>query len=146
MSEVKAQALSERFSTTQAVIELIDWAYDAGIRHFMFTTHDRVTELCDHFRMWPRRYPDLVLYPAMPYAHKYASLVANKGFLGAVSEIVRGSGSASNAIQSVFRAGMGAIQQDPLAMMRSMIDAELNMFHGLRVEAIFLQDRKSTRL
>src|ERR1035441_7049573 len=73
MSEEKAQALSERFSTVDSIIEVIDCAYETGIRHFMFTTHDRVAAICDHFRKWPLRYPDLSLYPAMPRSEEHTS-------------------------------------------------------------------------
>jgi hypothetical protein len=140
MSEEKAQALSERFAALPSVIRVIDDAYDAGIRDFMFTTHDRVGEICNHFRRWPERYPDLKLYPAMPYAHKYANLVADKGIMGAVVEVLRGDGSASSAMRAALRAGMGALQQDPIKVMRLLVDAELRMFRGLHVEAIFLQN------
>lgn len=140
MSEEKAQALSERFSQMPAVIKVIDYAYDAGIRDFMFTTHERVSEICDHFRRWPQRYEGLKLYPAMPYAHKYANLVADRGIMGAVVDVLRGDGSTSSAMRSVVRVGMGALQQDPIAVMRLLIDAELRMFRGLHVEAIFLQN------
>lgn len=140
MSEEKAQALSERFSRLPSIINVIDQAYDAGIRDFMFTTHDRVSEICDHFRRWPQRYQGLRLYPAMPYAHKYANLVADKGILGAVVDVLRGDGSASGTMRAAVRAGMGAFQQDPIAIMRLLIDAELRPFRGLHVEAIFLQN------
>lgn len=139
MSEEKAQSLAERFCTVDAIIRVIDEAYEAGIRNFMFTTHDRVAEICDHFRRFPSRYADLKIYPAMPYAHKYANLVTDKGLLGALVEVLRGSGS-SSALHTVVRAGVGALQQDPLAMMHLLIDAELRTFRGLRVEALFLQN------
>lgn len=140
MSEEKAQVLSERFSSLDSIIKVIDAAYDAGIRDFMFTTHDRVAAICDHFRKWPARYEGLKLYPAMPYAHKYANLVADKGIMGAVVDILRGDGSASSAIRSAMHAGLGAVQQDPIAVMRLLIDAEMRTFRGLHVEAIFLQN------
>ena len=140
MSEEKAQALSERFSTVASMIKVIDYAYDAGIRDFMFTTHDRIAEICDHFRKWPQRYLDLRLYPAMPYAHKYANLVTDKGIVGAVSEVLRGAGSASGAFRNVIRAGVGALQQDPIAVMRLLVDAELQAFRGLQIEAVFMQN------
>lgn len=140
MSEEKAQAQSERFSRLASIIKVIDHAYDAGIRDFMFTTHDAASDICDHFRRWPQRYEGIRLYPAMPYAHKYANLVADKGIMGAVVEVLRGDGSASGAMRAAVRAGMGAFQQDPIAVMRLLIDAELRTFRGLHVEAIFLQN------
>jgi hypothetical protein len=140
MSEEKAQALSERFSNLRSIIDVIDHAYNAGIRDFMFTTHDRVGAICDHFRAHPERYKGLRLYPAMPYAHKYANLVADKGIMGALVDVLRGDGSKTGAVRAAMRAGMGAVQQDPIAMMRLLIDAELRAFRGLHVEAVFLQN------
>lgn len=140
MSEEKAQALSERFSKLDSIIKVIDYAYDAGIRDFMFTTHDRVKDICDHFRRSPQRYRDLRLYPAMPYAHKYANLVADKGLMGAVIEVLRGDGSASGALRAAVQVGRGALQQDPITVMRLLVDAELRVFRGLDVQAIFLQN------
>jgi hypothetical protein len=140
MSEEKAQALSERFSSFESIIKVIDDAYDAGIRDFMFTTHDRVNEVCDHFRKFRNRYRDLKLYPAMPYAHKYANLVADKGIMGAVVDVLRGDGSAAGALRAAARAGIGALQQDPIMVMRMLIDAEMRSFLGLNVEAVFLQN------
>lgn len=140
MSEDKAQALSERFSKLDSVINVIDHAYEAGIRDFMFTTHDRVQQICDHFRRHPNRYRGIRLYPAMPYAHKYANLVADKGVMGAVVDVLRGDGSSSGALRAMFHAGRGALQQDPITIMRLLVDAELRMFHDLQVEAIFLQN------
>lgn len=140
MSEDKAQQQAERFSSLERILQVIDAAWDAGIRDFMFTTHDRVAEICDHFRENPGRYQGLRLYPAMPYAHKYANLVAERGVLGAVTDILRGTGSAFGALRQIGRAGVSALQQDPIEIMRLLVDAELNMFRGLHVEAIFLQN------
>ena len=78
MSENKAQALAEKFRELKAITDVIDIAYDCGINAFMLNTHDRAMHICDHFRKNAARYPDLCLYPSMPYAHKYANAVAEK--------------------------------------------------------------------
>jgi hypothetical protein len=140
MSEEKAQSLSERFTALESILAVIDQAYDAGIRDFMFTTHDRVAGICDHFRRFRERYQGIRLYPAMPYAHKYANLVADKGIMGAVLDVLSGDGSTTGAIRGMVRAGVGAIQRDPITVMRLLIDAELRAFRGLDVEAIFMQN------
>ena len=36
-----------------AVIDVLDAAYDEGVRTFMCTTHDRIAEICDHVRAEP---------------------------------------------------------------------------------------------
>ena len=50
MSEEKARAQAMRFQHLPAVLDVLDIAYDEGIRTFMCTTHDRVADICTHFR------------------------------------------------------------------------------------------------
>ena len=64
-----------RFQDTDAIMDVLDIAYDSGIRTFMCTTHDRIGEICDRVRADPGRYGDFTFYPCMPYAHKYANAV-----------------------------------------------------------------------
>ena len=45
MSEAKASAQSMRFQDPSAIIEVLDTAYEQGIRTFMCTTHDRVADI-----------------------------------------------------------------------------------------------------
>ena len=53
MSEEKAQAQAMRFKDVQAIMDVIDVAHECGLRGFMFSTHDRVAEVCDRFRENP---------------------------------------------------------------------------------------------
>ena len=140
MSEEKAQAQSERFKDINAVIKVIDNAYDCGIHAFMFNTHDRVAELCDHFRANPKTYSDLRLYPSMPYAHKYANAVNEKGMIGALNDFVFAGRSVGQALQTVVRGGFTVIKRDMMEVMKIMVDAEMRMFRDLNVRAIFLQN------
>ena len=50
MSEDKARAQAMRFPTTGSVIEVLDAAYDEGIKVFMCTTHERIRDICDYMR------------------------------------------------------------------------------------------------
>jgi hypothetical protein len=140
MSEEKAQALAERFKDTRAIIRVIDAAYDCGIHAFMFNTHDRVAEICDHFRANPRQYSDLRLYPSMPYAHKYANAVNEKGMIGALNEFVFSGRSLGQALSTVIRGGKSLINKDMIEVMKLLVDAEMRMFKGLHVRAVFLQN------
>ena len=92
MSEEKARAQAMRFQSLDAVMEVLDAAYDAGVRTFMCTTHDRVGEICDRVRLDPERYADFTFYPCMPYAHKYANAVTEDGMLGAIKRFLPGEG------------------------------------------------------
>ena len=88
MSEERAQSQAERFKDIRAIVRVIDAAYECGIHAFMFSTHDRVAEICDQFRANPAKYSDLHLYPSMPYAHKYANAVNEKGMIGALNDFM----------------------------------------------------------
>ena len=74
-----------RFQDIEAVIDVLDAAYDEGMHTFMCTTHDRIAQVSDHVRANPDRYANFTFYPGMPYAHKYANAVTENGMLGAVN-------------------------------------------------------------
>ena len=88
MSEDKALELAVRFSTDASILRVIDDAYACGVRGYMFNTHARVVNLCQSFRDRKRMYSGMNLYPSMPYAHKYANAVAEKGIFGALKEFL----------------------------------------------------------
>ncbi len=136
MSEEKARAQAMRFQDLEAIIGVLDSAYAAGIRTFMCTTHDRVAEICEHFRQHPRRYPDYQFYPCMPYAHKYANAVTEHGMLEALRKFLPEDG----ALGAVLRGGLAVANKDAEAVLKLLVDAEMKMFHGLRTPVVFLQN------
>jgi hypothetical protein len=140
MSEEKAQAQAERFRDTNAILRVLDAAYECGIHAFMFNTHDRVADICDHFRAHSGRYPDLRLYPSLPYAHKYANAVNEKGIVGALHEFLLSGRTLGQALHTVIRSGRGLVHKDMIEAMRLLVDAEMWMFRGLSLGAVFLQN------
>jgi hypothetical protein len=136
MSEEKARAQGLRFQEIGAIIDVLDSAYDEGVRTFMCTTHDRISLVCDHIRAHPDRYPDFLFYPGMPYAHKYANAVTEDGMLGAVKRFLPDEGFMDAAI----RGGTSMAKKDIEGMTTLLIDAEMKMFQGLKTPVIFLQN------
>jgi hypothetical protein len=136
MSEEKARAQSMRFQDLQAIIDVLDAAYQEGIRTFMCTTHDRMTEICEHFRANSSKYPDYQFYPCMPYAHKYANAVTEHGMIEALRMFLPQDG----AIGAMLKGGMALANKDIEAIMQLLIDAEMKPFHGLRTPVIFMQN------
>lgn len=136
MSEEKARAQSMRFQDIRAVIDVLDTAYDEGIKAFMCTTHDRIAMVCDHMRANPERYKDFEFYPCMPYAHKYANAVTEHGMLGAVKRFLPDEGF----IDAALRGGMSLAKKDIEGITTLLIDAEMKMFQGLKTPVIFLQN------
>jgi hypothetical protein len=140
MSEEKAEALTVKFRTLEAITDVIDVAYDNGIRAFMLNTHDRTRDICDHFRSNPTRYKDLVLYPSMPYAHKYANAVAEKGIFGAINEILLTDSSAGDILGMIGKGSKILFDRDVIKTMQLLIDLEMKMFRDLNVKVVFLQN------
>jgi hypothetical protein len=136
MSEEKARAQSIRFRNTDAIIDVLKVAYDEGIRVFMCTTHDRISEVCDYFREHQDLYADFVFHPCMPYAHKYSNAVTDRGLLGALKSFLPEQGK----ISALFLGGVSVARRDIEGMITLLIDAEVKMFHGLKTPVIFLQN------
>ncbi|MBW4025340.1 MAG: hypothetical protein HIU92_19795 [Proteobacteria bacterium] len=136
MSEEKARAQLMRFESDQAIIDVLDIAYEAGIRVFMCTTHDRIAVICDHVRAHPTRYADFEFYPCMPYAHKYANAVTEHGMFEALKLFLPKEG----AIGALMKSGVSVATKDMQGIARLLIDAEMKMFHGLRTPVIWLQN------
>lgn len=140
MSEEKAQALAEKFRDLKAITDVIDIAYDCGIRAFMLNTNERAKDICDHLRRNPSRYADLCLYPSMPYAHKYATAVAEKGIFGALKDSVLADSSAGNIVGMLTKGGASLFDKDMIKVMQLLIDIEMKIFRDLNVKVIFLQN------
>lgn len=136
MSEEKARAQAMRFQELDAVMAVLDAAYDEGIRTFMCTTHERVAEIVDVIRANPDRYPGFVFYPCMPYAHKYANAVTDHGMLGALRRFLPDDGVVATAL----RGGRAVARKDVESMITMLIDAEMSMFRGVRTPVVFLQN------
>lgn len=136
MSEEKARAQAMRFQDNAAIIDVLDAAYQEGIRTFMCTTHDRMSEICDHFRAHPERYPDYRFYPCMPYAHKYANAVTEHGMIDALRMFLPQDG----ALNAMLKGGIALANKDIESIMQLLIDAEMKMFHGLSTPIVFMQN------
>ena len=136
MSEEKARAQAMRFQDIDAIISVLDAAYDEGVRTFMCTTHDRIEAVCNHMRANPERYKDFTFFPCMPYAHKYANAVTEDGPLGAMKRFLPSEG----LLDAAMRGGMSLAKKDIEGVATLLIDAEMKMFEGLKTPVIFLQN------
>jgi hypothetical protein len=136
MSEEKARAQSMRFQDIGAVIDVLDVAYDEGLRTFMCTTHDRIALICEHMRAQPERYQDFKFYPGMPYAHKYADAVTEDGLIGATRRFLPGEG----LMDAALRGGSAMVKREIEGLITLLIDAEMKMFDGLSTPVVFLQN------
>lgn len=140
MSQEKAQQLSEKFFDINNIFNVYNIAIDAGVKAIMLNSNDRAKEICSHFVKNHQKYKDIAWYPSIPYPHKYANLVAEKGILPAVNEVLFKDNSAMGVLGMVAKGGMAVLGKDAIKMMQMLIDVEMKMFKGLEVKAVFLQN------
>jgi hypothetical protein len=136
MSEDKAREQAMRFRDLDAIMEVLDAAYDEGVRTFMCTTHARIAEVVERVKADPERYPDYQFYPCMPYAHKYANAVTELGMMGAVRSFL----PETSLFSAAMKGGKALATKDISEMMTMLIDSEMNMFRGVSTPVIFLQN------
>jgi hypothetical protein len=136
MSEERARQQAMRFQDIKAVIQVLDDAYAENVKTFMCTTHERTSEICDHFRANREKYPGYKFYPCLPYAHKYANAAAELGILGAVRSFL----PQDNAMGALLKGGVSLATKDVEGLAQLLVGAELQMFDGLETPVIFLQN------
>jgi hypothetical protein len=140
MSQEKAQQLSEQFFDISNIYRIYDIAFDAGIRAVMLNSNDRAAIICDHFREFEKKYEDIRWYPSIPYPHKYANLVAEKGIIPAINEVLFKNNSTSDILGLMAKGGIALFSKDAMKVMQMLIDVEMKMFRGLDIKVVFLQN------
>lgn len=135
LSDEKSRAQAIRFKTDEAIISVLDSVIDLGINTFMCTTHDRISNICDHMRSRPDRYSGFKIYPCMPYAHKYVNAITELGYIGTLKEYLPG-----NIFSTFAKGGIAFAKKDVIKMMELLIDAEMKMFRGIETPVIFIQN------
>ncbi len=140
MSQEKAQALSERFYDISNIYKVYDIAFKNGINAVMLNSNERAKEICGYFKANHSRYSHINWYPSIPYPHKYAHLVAEKGIFPAINEVIFNNNSVFGVLETIAKGGMAVLGKNPIKMMQLLIDAEYRIFKGLNVKVLFLQN------
>jgi len=140
MSQEKAQQLAEKFYDIKNIYRIYDNVIESGVKEIMLNSNDRAKDICNHFREHKEKYQNISWYPSIPYPHKYANLVAEKGILPAINEVLFKDNSASGVLGMTVKGGMAVLSKDAIKMMQMLIDVEMKMFKGLNVKVVFLQN------
>ena len=131
MSEEKPRMQAMHFQDIRAVIKVLEDAYAEGIRTFMCTTHERIAEVCDHFRSHRGQYPDYKFYPCLPYAHKYANAAAELGVLGAIRSFL----PQDNALGALLKGGLSLAGQACTGTSRVLVARQIRAEFTARLVA-----------
>lgn len=140
MSQEKAQQLAEMFYNIDNIIRIYDMVYASGVRGIMLNSNDRALEITDYFKKNSSKYPDLNWYPSIPYPHKYANLISEKGIIPTINDVLFKDNSALGVLGMMAKGGAAIINKDVVRLMQMLIDIEMRMFKGLNVKVIFLQN------
>lgn len=140
MSQEKAQQLTEKFYDIKNIYKVYDIVYETGIKAFFLNSNDRAIEICEHFRTEKNKYQDIVFYPSIPYPYKYANMVAEKGIVSTMKDILFKNNTIGGAIGMAAKGGLSVLSKDVIKLMQILIDMEMRMFRGLNVKVIFLQN------
>lgn len=140
MSQEKAQQLAERFFDINNIFRVYQYAIDAGVKGFMLNSNDRAKDICEYFKSNASKYSELNWYPSIPYPHKYANLVAEKGIVPTLNEVLFKGNSAKGVLSMMTKGGAAVLGKDAIKMMQMLIDVEMRMFKGLNVKVVFLQN------
>lgn len=140
MSQEKAQQLSEKFHDLASIVNVYQIAFDSGIRAVMLNSNDRAKGICEYFKDNKTKYPGLNWYPSIPYPHKYANLISEKGIIPTINEILFKDNSAMGLLGMIATGSAAVLGKDAVKMMKMLIDVEMRMYKGLNVKAIFLQN------
>jgi hypothetical protein len=140
MSQEKAQQLAEQFHDLQSIFDVYDMALAAGVRGIMLNSNERAGEICDRFRARKSEYSHLSWYPSIPYPHKYANLISEMGIVPAMHHILSKNSSALKMFSTITQGGFALLSKDAIQLMRMLVDIEMQIFAGLDVKAVFLQN------
>jgi len=140
MSEEKAQQLAEKFYDINNIFKVYQNAFDAGIRAIMLNSNDRAKDICAHFRENKNQYSDMAWYPSVPYPHKYANLIAEKGIIPTLNEVLFKGNTTIGALNMIAKGGIAVLAKDAMKMMQMLVDIEMKMFKGLNIKVVFLQN------
>jgi hypothetical protein len=140
MSQEKGQQLSEKFYNIQNIYDVYDIAFKNGIDAVMLNSNDRAKEICEYFRNNKSKYGHISWYPSIPYPHKYANLVGEKGIPAAISEVLFSNNTFGGVVNMIAKGGTGIVTKDAIKLMQLLVDLEFRMFKGLNVKVLFLQN------
>jgi len=139
-SQDKAEQLAERFSDIHEILRTYEVAIDCGVHAIMLNSNQRAYEITDFFKANQKKYGDIAWYPSIPYPHKYANMLLEKGLFQVIDEVIMKNNTGFGVMKMIGSGAWAALNKDALKLMELLVDAEVSMFKGLDVKVIFIQN------
>jgi NAD-dependent DNA ligase len=140
MSQEKAQQLSEKFFDIDNIFKVYDNAFESGIQAVMLNSNDRAKDICNYFKENKDKYGYIHWYPSIPYPYKYANMIAEKGIVPTINEVLFKENTAKGVLNMLAKGGSAILTRDAIKLMQMLIDIEMKIFNGLDVKVVFLQN------
>lgn len=133
-SQSKAAVMMQKFHDAESIIEVLGYAYECGVRDFMFTTHEKYAPVFSEI-VRSKLFPDMNFIPCLPYAHKYANAMAERGIVEVVLSTIKDV-KKIDLLKSLAVLPFG----DFSGVMKLLVEVEMLMCKGLAVKGVFLQN------
>jgi hypothetical protein len=133
-SQHKASKLYDYYSSSEKIIETLAYAYDAGIRDFMFTTHDRYELVFSEIDR-SNIFPEMNYYPCIPYAHKYWNQLMDNSLAAVIASTI-----SKTSASKLPMALLASISGRHSRLIETIVLLENLMCNGLNVKGVFLQN------
>jgi hypothetical protein len=140
MSQEKSQQLAEQFYNIENIYKVYHIAYEAGVRAFMLNSHARAYDICKYFKENESHFEGVSWYPSIPYAYKYANMVAEKGIMPAINEVLFNDNTAGGVLGMIAKGSVAVITKDAFKLMQMLVDVELRAFKDMKIKVAFLQN------
>ncbi len=110
---------------TKDVVEVIDTALANGAQGLSFSTHPIMYDALRQMRAASYK-GEFGVYPLIPYAHEYIRVANERGLVGLTTHILSNLTWTGKA-KTLIGGGLSLAMSDPLRVLRTYIDAELEI-------------------
>jgi len=116
-----------------AIVEVIEKAISFGASGFTFSTHPMNLQILKALQDARTIKAGFGLYPVLPYAEGYVRITNEKGGIGLVREVLSRL-TLSGKVKAVAKAGISAMKLDPVSLLRTYVDMELESYLSAKPE------------
>jgi hypothetical protein len=114
-------------------VKIIEAAAEAGASGYTFSTHPINLQILAELKHSDKLKDGFELYPVLPYAQGYVRLANEKGMSGLVNETLSKLPVLDRA-RTVIETGFSALRLDPIGLMKSYLDLELQPYLNIKPE------------
>ncbi|MGA8904235.1 MAG: hypothetical protein WB661_04425 [Candidatus Bathyarchaeia archaeon] len=114
-------------------MKIIEASVEAGASGYTFSTHPINLQILTELKHSDVLKDGFELYPVLPYAQGYVRLANEKGMSGLVNETL-GKLPVLDRARAVIETGVSALRLDPIGLMKSYLDLELQPYLNVKPE------------